>query len=164
AQSERTWAVEQVLMPALLRQVHRFRPNVKALTGSELFSIGFSFWLYATSSSDRTDILLASPAISEEDKAKLRAGKNSVTLPPPSGRARCRAAAVRYPTGCARRPPPPPCPQGAGGGPRRRARALKCGHPPPPPAPPPSPPRSTLRRGPSPTSRCSAARSARCCL
>ncbi|MFO0828661.1 MAG: hypothetical protein U0572_11005 [Phycisphaerales bacterium] len=83
--SERSWVVDHVLVPAMLRQVHRFRPNVKSFEATELVPMALSFWLYATSSPDRRDILLASPAISDADKARIRAGDLRIALPPPFG-------------------------------------------------------------------------------
>lgn len=82
---ERTWVVDDVLVPALVRQVHRFKPEVRKLDSAEILPMAISFWLYATTSPDRRDILLASPAISDDDKARLRNGDFRVTLPPAFG-------------------------------------------------------------------------------
>ncbi|MDZ4830134.1 MAG: hypothetical protein SGJ09_08060 [Phycisphaerae bacterium] len=92
SKAERTWIVDEILLPAMLREVRRFRPNAKAIDSAELVPMALSFWLYATTSSDRRDVLLASPAISEEDKSRLRAGRGSVELPIPFGIDPTRAA------------------------------------------------------------------------
>jgi hypothetical protein len=85
SKSERTWIVDTVLLPALVRQVQRFRPDVKKLDSAALVPMALSFWLYATTSPDRREILLASPAISEADKERIRNGDMNITLPPAFG-------------------------------------------------------------------------------
>ena len=47
--------------------------------------LAIGFYLYATTSIDRNEVLLASPAISEEDKARLRRGEAILVLPSPFG-------------------------------------------------------------------------------
>lgn len=86
APAERDVAVESIFKPAALRQVQRFRPQMQALDTSALVAMGLSFWLFATTSPERNDLLLASNAISEEDKAAVRAGRGvGIRLPPPFG-------------------------------------------------------------------------------
>ncbi|MBL9149466.1 MAG: hypothetical protein JNM94_12315 [Phycisphaerae bacterium] len=85
SKAERTWIVDTVLLPALVRQVQRFRPDVKKLDSASLVPMALSFWLYATTSPDRREILLASPAISEADKERIRNGDMNITLPPAFG-------------------------------------------------------------------------------
>jgi len=81
----RQWSLDEIFIPALTRQVRRFRPDAESVSMGQLFTMGISFWLFASSSSERIPLLLASPAIPEEDKARLRRGDRSVRLPPPFG-------------------------------------------------------------------------------
>lgn len=83
--NRRQWSVENIFLTAVTRQVQRFRPDVQRVTLPQVFAAGISFYLYATSSPDRIDLLLASPAISEVDKTRLRNGEHSISLPPPYG-------------------------------------------------------------------------------
>ncbi len=83
--SEREWAVKQLFLPAVTRQVRRFRPDIESVRQSDLVPLAIGFYLYATTSIDRNEVLLASPAISEEDKARLRRGEAILVLPPPFG-------------------------------------------------------------------------------
>jgi hypothetical protein len=83
--AERDWVMEQVGKPALLRMVQRFRPETTSLKNVSWTSLALNFWLWAQTSPDRNDLLLASPIISESDKEALRKGASMVTLPPPFG-------------------------------------------------------------------------------
>jgi hypothetical protein len=86
APAERDLAVETIFKPAVLRQIQRFRPQMQSLDTGSLVAMGLSFWLFATTSPERNDLLLASNAISDEDKAAVRAGRSiGVRLPPPFG-------------------------------------------------------------------------------
>jgi len=106
--AERKWATDRIIFPAILRQVQRFNPSVKELSTPQLVGLGFGFLLYAnTPSPSRDAVLLASPAVSDEDKERLRAGGPGaaiVTLPPPFGvdprrRPKATEAEVRLRTG-----------------------------------------------------------------
>ncbi len=83
--AERDWVVEKVGKPALLRLVQRFRPETTNLDKVSWTTLGLSFWFWAQTSTERNDLLLASPVISEGDKEKLRKGEAGVTIPPPFG-------------------------------------------------------------------------------
>jgi hypothetical protein len=105
---ERKWAADRVLIPAILRQVQKFNPDIDSLSTPQLVGLGFGFLLWASSPSEARDaVLLASPAIGEEEKAKIRKGgaaSMSVSLPPPYGvdprrRAKPTEVDVRLKTG-----------------------------------------------------------------
>ena len=81
----RQWSLDNIFLEILSRQVRRFRPDIQRVTVPQLFAAGFAFYLYATGSRDCVDLLLASPAIPESDKQKLRNGDRSIPLPPPYG-------------------------------------------------------------------------------
>jgi hypothetical protein len=83
--AERDWVVEQIGKPAILRVVQRFRPETTSLGNVGWTALALNFWLWVQTSPERNDLLLSSPAISEKDKESLRAGKSSVTIPPPFG-------------------------------------------------------------------------------
>lgn len=82
--AEREWVVETIGKPALLRLVQRFRPETTTLSSVGWTGLAFGFWMWAQTSPDRNDLLLASRAISDADKEAIRAGK-AITLPPPFG-------------------------------------------------------------------------------
>jgi hypothetical protein len=84
-QAERDWVMKSVGRPALLRLVQRFRPETKDLEKVNWMPLMLGFYLWAQTSSERNDVLLASPAISDADKEKLRKGEAGITLPPPFG-------------------------------------------------------------------------------
>jgi hypothetical protein len=86
---ERKWAADAVILPAIVRQVQRFNPEIESLSTPQLVALGFGFLLWVNTPSEARDaVLLASPAISDDDKARIRAGgmgAMSVSLPPPYG-------------------------------------------------------------------------------
>jgi hypothetical protein len=84
-QAERDWVMRSVGRPALLRLVQRFRPETKDLEKVNWMPLALGFYLWAQTSSERNDVLLASPAISDADKEKLRKGETGITIPPPFG-------------------------------------------------------------------------------
>jgi hypothetical protein len=97
--AERDWVVDEVGKPALLRLVRRFRPETRSIDDVNFSTMAFGFYLWANTSSERNDLLLASPVISAEDKAKIRAAQERggtqggraapaavlVSIPPPFG-------------------------------------------------------------------------------
>ncbi len=85
SQAERDWVMEEVGKPVLLRLVQRFRPETKNFDSINFTTMALGFLLWANTSRDRNDLLLASPVISDEDKTRIRAGQALVTLPPPFG-------------------------------------------------------------------------------
>lgn len=86
SEAEREDAVETIFKPAFLRQARRFRPQMQTFDSGALVAMALSFSLYATTSSDRNEVLLASAAIPDEDKEAIRAGRGGgVRLPPPFG-------------------------------------------------------------------------------
>jgi len=81
----RDWSMERIFMPAVNRQVKRWRPDAKPLTPAQISIAGLGFLLWAAGSPQRDEILLQSPAISGADKQRLRAGDRSIRLPSPYG-------------------------------------------------------------------------------
>lgn len=81
----RTWSRDEIFVPAITRQVRRFKPDAKPFTQGQVTLQGLGFLLWATTSPERDDLLLASSAISDVDKERLRNGDRSVELPPPFG-------------------------------------------------------------------------------
>lgn len=105
---ERKWSADRIIIPAVLRQVRMFNPEIESLSTPKLVAIGFGFLLWVNAPSEARDaVLLASPAISDEDKEKVRKGgaaSMSVSLPPPYGvdprrRAKPTEVDVRLKTG-----------------------------------------------------------------
>ncbi len=82
---ERASLIEKVLMPALLRVVHRFDPSVKELTAVGLAPLGLEFLLWLKMSRDFKDLVLASDAIPLVTKQAIRNGVWDFKLPPPFG-------------------------------------------------------------------------------
>lgn len=83
--NSRTWSADEIFLPAMARQVKRFRPQTTRITTADLLAISISFFFYASSSSDREALMLESAAFSDDEKARIRAGDRSVALPPPYG-------------------------------------------------------------------------------
>jgi hypothetical protein len=81
----REWSLERVLLPAVNRHVQRWTPGAKPLTATQITIAGLGFLLWVGGSPQRDEILLESPAISAQDKERLRAGDRSITLPSPYG-------------------------------------------------------------------------------
>ena len=78
---QRQWSLDEIILPAIARQIRRFRPDAPAVSYPQLLAWGISFALYANSPARHADLLLASPAVPDEDKAKLRAGEAGVSMP-----------------------------------------------------------------------------------
>ncbi|HMN97146.1 MAG TPA: hypothetical protein PKC43_11555 [Phycisphaerales bacterium] len=81
----RDWVSKRIIIPAITRQVRRFRPDAPSVSRAGLVAMGFSFLLFVNGSSAADDLLLASPAIAEADKERLRRGERSISIPPPYG-------------------------------------------------------------------------------
>lgn len=80
SRSERDRVWKSIGRPAVLRFLRRFEPERTDVTLAEIRSWGLSILLYAASTSRYKDLMLESPAISDEDKASLRAG--GIVFPP----------------------------------------------------------------------------------
>ncbi len=78
AERDRVW--KSVGKPAVLRFLQRFEPERTDITLEEIRSWGFSILLFSANTSRYKDLMLASPALSEEDKESLRNG--GIVLPP----------------------------------------------------------------------------------
>lgn len=82
---ERGWVSDKVFTPALSRVVARFDPERKDMKLKDFVPIVINFVLWTKISREYRDIVLESPAIPEETKAAIRAGKWDFELPPPFG-------------------------------------------------------------------------------
>lgn len=91
SETQRQWSLDEIILPAITRQIRRFTPDAAAISYPQLLARGISFALYANSPARHADLLLASPVVPEEDKARLRAGEAGVSMPPAFG-VRVRAA------------------------------------------------------------------------
>ena len=78
AERDRVW--KSVGRPAVLRFLQRFEPERTDITLEEIRSWGFSILLFSANTSRYKDLMLASPALSEEDKQSLRNG--GIVFPP----------------------------------------------------------------------------------
>ena len=90
SRGEREWSQEAVLEPMVRRIVSRLVPefelgeDLKA-AGEKFTWLGLSFLWWVNTSSDSIEVMLASDAISDEDKEKLRNGNRSISMPGPFG-------------------------------------------------------------------------------
>ena len=92
---ERAWLGERIFTPVLFRILGRFDPALAPKEGETpeemrdrlkaLAPIGLEFLLWTKLSREYRDIVLESPAIPEETRAAIRAGKWDFELPPPFG-------------------------------------------------------------------------------
>jgi hypothetical protein len=78
AERDRIW--KSVGKPAVLRFLQRFEPERTDITLEEIRSWGFSILLFSANTSRYKDLMLASPAVSEDDKQSLRNG--GIVFPP----------------------------------------------------------------------------------
>ena len=78
AERDRIW--KSVGRPAVLRFLQRFEPERTDITLEEIRSWGLSILLFSANTSRYKDLMLASAAVSEEDKESLRNG--GIVLPP----------------------------------------------------------------------------------
>lgn len=90
SRGEREWSQKAVLEPILRRNMSRILPefelgkDLKA-AGEKFTWLGLAFLWWVNTSSDSIEVMLASEAISEEDKEKLRAGNRAISMPGPFG-------------------------------------------------------------------------------
>lgn len=82
---EGKWLRDKIVEPAIGRMLVRFDPSRKDMKLKDLAPIGLEFLLWIKTSREYRDLVLASPAISEEIKTAVRAGKWDFELPPPFG-------------------------------------------------------------------------------
>ncbi len=81
---KRRWSFETLVGPAILRQIRRFDPDAEAPTYPRLLATGLSFYFFANNSLRHRDLLLASGALSPEDRVRLEQGE-PVPMPPAFG-------------------------------------------------------------------------------
>ena len=86
---ERDWSRRTIFEPIMKRAVQRFVPDVDPgeidRNNEKMIWIGLSFLWWVNTSSDAVEILLASDAIPEEDKVRLRNGDRAISIPGPFG-------------------------------------------------------------------------------
>ena len=86
---ERNWSRTTLADPIIERSVQRFVPEAKpgriGPENDQLILLGLSFLWWVNTSQDAAEVMLASPAISEEDKSKLRSGNRFIDMPGPFG-------------------------------------------------------------------------------
>lgn len=86
---ERQWSRDNLADPIVERTARRFVPDaVPGKIGPEndaLIFFGLSFLWWVNTSSESVEIMLESPAISEDDKESLRSGNRLIGLPGPFG-------------------------------------------------------------------------------
>ena len=84
SRNERTRVWDNIGKPVVLRFLRRFEPEREDITLAEIRSWGFSILLFAAQTGRYKDLLLASPAVSEEDKEVVRRG-GMIVPPAPFG-------------------------------------------------------------------------------
>ena len=86
---ERDWSRTTLADPIVERTVRRFVPEAKpgriGPENDQLILLGLGFLWWVNTSDEAKEVLLASPAVSEADKAKLRSGNRFISLPGPFG-------------------------------------------------------------------------------
>ena len=86
---ERDWSRRFIFEPLLKRIIQRFVPDADPgeidRNNQKMILIGLSFLWWVNTSSDAADVLMASDAISPEDKERLRNGNRMITIPGPFG-------------------------------------------------------------------------------
>lgn len=86
---ERDWSRRTIFEPIMRRFVQRFVPGSDPgeinRKNEKLTWIGISFLWWVNTSSDAVEVLLASDAISEKDKERLRNGDRMISIPGPFG-------------------------------------------------------------------------------
>jgi hypothetical protein len=80
SRSERDRVWKTIGQPAVLRFLQRFEPERTDITLEEIRSWGLSILLFSANTSRYKDLMLASPAVSEDDKSSIRSG--GIVLPP----------------------------------------------------------------------------------
>lgn len=86
---ERAWTRRELADPIVKRTVGRFVPDADpgeiGPRNQKLILTGLAFLWWVNTSRDAVEIMLESPAISEDEKARLRNGDRSIDLPGPFG-------------------------------------------------------------------------------
>lgn len=86
---ERDWSRNELADPIIERTVQRFVPEAKpgriGPENDQLILLGLAFLWWVNTSAESLEVMLESPAIGDEDKAKLRAGNRFIDLPGPFG-------------------------------------------------------------------------------
>ena len=86
---ERDWSRRTIFEPIMRRSVQRFVPGTDPgeikRNNEKLTWIGLSFLWWVNTSSDAVEVLLASDAISDADKKRLRNGDRMISIPGPFG-------------------------------------------------------------------------------
>ena len=80
SRSERDRVWKTIGQPAVLRFLQRFEPDRTDITLEEIRSWGLSILLYSANTGNYKDLMLESPAISEDEKKSIRGG--GIVLPP----------------------------------------------------------------------------------
>lgn len=76
----RDWSYDSLIGPAMLRQIRRFSPSAETPTFAEMLAWGVSFYFYANNSQRHRDLLLASGALTPEERVRLEQGR-SIRMP-----------------------------------------------------------------------------------
>ena len=86
---ERDWSRTQLADPIIERNVQRFVPEARpgriGPENDQLIILGLAFLWWVNTSDDAVQVMLASPAISDEEKTKLRSGNRFIDIPGPFG-------------------------------------------------------------------------------
>ena len=86
---ERDWSRRMIFEPLLKRVIQRFVPDADPgeidRNNQKMVLIGLSFLWWVNTSGDAADVLLASDAISDADKERLRNGNRMISIPGPFG-------------------------------------------------------------------------------
>lgn len=82
---ESEWLGQKVFEPAIGRLLVRFDPSRKDMKLADFAPIGLEFLLWVKVSREYRDLVLASPAIGDDVKERVRQGKWDFDLPPPFG-------------------------------------------------------------------------------
>ncbi|MEY3143025.1 MAG: hypothetical protein RLY21_1518 [Planctomycetota bacterium] len=82
---EGEWLSEKILQPAIARILVRFDPSRKDMKLKDFVPLALEFVVWLKASREYRDLVLVSPAISEQVKTDIRAGKWDFELPPPFG-------------------------------------------------------------------------------
>ena len=86
---ERAWSRSRLADPIIERNVQRFVPEARpgriGPENDQLILLGLAFLWWVNTSDDAAQVMLASPAISEEQKSRLRAGNRFIDIPGPFG-------------------------------------------------------------------------------
>ena len=86
---ERDWSRRMIFEPIMKRNIQRFVPDVDPgeidRNNEKMIWIGLSFLWWVNTSSEAVDILLASDAVAEDQKERLRKGDRMISIPGPFG-------------------------------------------------------------------------------